>query len=1090
MAGEYELNLRDYWRILRRRKYIVIFTTVMVTVFSFLILFAQSKKEVAKFRATAKIQIEKKSNLSDAYLQTFMYGGDDLLSRQMVITSNAVMERVAKKLGRLERDPSPDYRGYILPDTVTSDQVARTPEYIQVLDRLKGQTSTDVEEYTNIVTISVTDVDKNRAADVANAVAEAYKEYNFDEMNKQSEEAFTYVKSQRDSVRQELSKATEELKDYRIKNRLTTIDVQIAEALRMSTEKEKKLLQTSEHLKELDTMLSELEDTGTLTDKTMESLIFEATSGTISSFSDQLTTLNQQREVLLRTYTESYPAVKALDEKIAAMQSKLGSQLRARRNGLRRQKELTTAELDTLQSMYESLPEKGMKLGGLEYEVETRRMLFVMLEEEYQKASIKQRYEEKQEVSIIQRAFPGRRINPPSSMAKSLVGTVIGVMLGLVFAFVMETLDTSVGTIEDVQEYVGVSVLGLIPQTSHDDIRDALEERGIEWDEKTLDRSIRLITYFDPQSSLAESYRQLRTNIQFVALEKGINTIAVTSSSMQEGKSTTTCNLALTMAQLGKRVLLVDCDLRKPSLARTFGVDREPGLTDIILGNYEPEEVMKTVHDIMVAGIGLDDAMMTTWIENLNLLTSGTIPPNAAELLGSTRMGELIEKFREEYDIVVFDTPPVLEATDARILSRKVGGTLLVYKVGEVARSRLKRMKLLLDGINAPILGVVLNGLKADISSDFQDMRYYSYYSYGHEKDTVEPWWRRLADRGIRTVKTLTGRGEEELEEEELEEEELEDVDEEMELEERSRMGDRLSGLGALFGKCRKLVLGISTVFVGAGLLWQMEVIPPGGSRGTPRIPASRERAGAGSLGHPASSETMEMKATEGSGAGGTAPPDAASDVAVLASSAAQEISPKEPPEDRARMKPAATESVGPLREETRKDPDRAEPSEVVPRAESAGSSTGPFSVHVNSHASWRAAEEEVARLLRAGYRAFAVPAHRDRVRVLVGSFGTKAEAAKRADRLRREGYADLTVVLRLPYAVRMPASFDFLDAAERERQRLSGEGYFPYILTHTSRENGSEYVVALGAFSSEKEARHFSYRLNEGELSCQVIAR
>ena len=213
-------------------------------------------------------------------------------------------------------------------------------------------------------------------------------------------------------------------------------------------------------------------------------------------------------------------------------------------------------------------------------------------------------------------------------------------------------------------------------------------------------------------------------------------------------------------------------------------------------------------------------------------------------------------------------------------------------------------------------------------------------------------------------------------------------------------MGDRLSGLGALFGKCRKLVLGISTVFVGAGLLWQMEVIPPGGSRGTPRIPASRERAGAGSLGHPASSETREMEATEERGAGGTAPPDAASDVAVLASSAAQEISPKEPPEDRARMKPAATESVGPLREETRKDPDRAEPSEVVPRAESAGSSTGPFSVHVNSHASWRAAEEEVARLLRAGYRAFAVPAHRNRVRVLVGSFGTKAEAAKRAEEI------------------------------------------------------------------------------------------
>ena len=690
-------------------------------------------------------------------------------------------------------------------------------------------------------------------------------------------------------------------------------------------------------------------------------------------------------------------------------------------------------------------------------------------------ASIRRRYERIQDVRVIQRALPGARINPPSSMARALVGTVIGLMLGLVFAFVLETLDTSIGTIEDVEEYVGVSVLGLIPQTSQDDIRDALAERGIEWNERSLDRSARLITYFDPQSSLAESYRQLRTNIQFLVMEREIKTIAVTSSSMQEGKSTTACNLALTTAQLGSRVLLVDTDLRKPSLARTFGVDREPGLTDVILGNYEAEEVIKTVHDIMMAGIGMDDTMMSSWIENLNILTSGAIHPNAAELVNSMRMQELIEQFREEYDIVIFDTPPVLEATDARILATKMDGTLLVYKVGEVARSRLKRMKLLLDSIQAPILGVVLNGLRAEISADFQDMRYYSYYSYGHE-DKEKTWWRRSLDRGIRKVNVLLGREEEfedEFEErpEEVFDEEPE-PEEEIELEERSRGTDIRAGLGALFGIYRKLLLGIAGVVVIAGLLWQTEIIRlRTGISYTPKEKISS--AG------PVSAEPEEVGETIRTG-----------ELPISLGTADAPSAPPRPADEDARSDESAaplTESIDTLASSATPSRQAVERREARPRPpQDISSGRSPFSVHISSHVAQRTAEEEAHRLLQAGYPAFTAPTHRNRVRVLVGSFRTQTEAAREAQRLRREGYADLTAVLRLPYTVRV-STFGSLDAAEAERRQLRGAGHFPYILAHRP---ASEYTVALGAFSSEKEALRFSRQLDMGGTSYQIVTR
>lgn len=206
-----------------------------------------------------------------------------------------------------------------------------------------------------------------------------------------------------------------------------------------------------------------------------------------------------------------------------------------------------------------------------------------------------------------------------------------------------------------------------------------------------------LITLRDPNSAVAEAYRTLRTNILFSSLDRPLHTLLITSTSPDEGKSTTLANLAVTMAQAEQRVLLVDCDLRRPSLHAIFGLPNERGLTSALL---EQPDGPLPVQETGVAG--------------LRLLTSGPLPPRPADLLGSRRMGALIERLRSEADIVLFDTPPVVAVTDAAVLAPRVDGVLLVLQAGQTRRDRARQARQMLEKVKANIIGVVLNGARLE----------------------------------------------------------------------------------------------------------------------------------------------------------------------------------------------------------------------------------------------------------------------------------------------------------------------------------------------------------------------------------------
>ena len=227
-----------------------------------------------------------------------------------------------------------------------------------------------------------------------------------------------------------------------------------------------------------------------------------------------------------------------------------------------------------------------------------------------------------------------------------------------------------------------------------------------------------LIVQRSPKSPIAEVFRTLRTNIQFMNSKKTLKTLLFTSTMPGEGKSWISSNLAITFAQAGKKVILIDADMRKGRLHNMFQTDKVPGLSNYLSGI---DSLGNTHNDIIKYVRG-------TEIDNLFLIPAGNIPPNPSELMGSRRMDKLREALEEKLDLVIYDAPPVLSVTDAQLLSAKVDGTLLIVRQGFAEKEGVRQAVDLLKHVNAHIIGVVLNDV--DASTD----GYYGYYGYGKEK--------------------------------------------------------------------------------------------------------------------------------------------------------------------------------------------------------------------------------------------------------------------------------------------------------------------------------------------------------------------
>jgi len=427
----------------------------------------------------------------------------------------------------------------------------------------------------------------------------------------------------------------------------------------------------------------------------------------------KLLELEFQLADLLQKYTEKHPRVMQAREQIEQMESQV----------------------------------KGFSGQELEYtrltrEIDVNKKLYAMLKEKLEEARITEA-QKVGDISIVNPAvLPSGPVAGNEKMG-IVVGAFMGLILGVALAFVLETLDTSIGTIEDVENVVKLPVLGVIPSVINDSdhgygILDRIREK-FSPPEKTeeQERLIRLFAHYNPKSPTTEAYRNIHTNLK---LNPSRKTIMVTSSGPREGKSSIAVNLSIVIAQAGLKTLLVSADLRRPVIAKTFGIKKEPGLNELLTGTIPLEEALKNVTDLMMGEMNFEEIRMTPGLENIWLLTSGRLPFNPAELIESRELNNVIEKLKMKFEVIIFDSPPILPVTDASLLAPKIDCVVVVYEIGRTSREALIRAKGQLESVGAKIAGIVLNHTKPQTEA-IATYPYYSHkYRYYGKEEPPKPY--------------------------------------------------------------------------------------------------------------------------------------------------------------------------------------------------------------------------------------------------------------------------------------------------------------------------------------------------------------
>jgi len=793
---QYDINLREYWRILKKRKFVVIVMSIVLGVFSTSLAILRAPNPL--YTTSCSIEFQTEPHIKGVYSTTISWSDADNVETQIaIIKSYAVFQRAAEKLNLIP--PASSHGDGQPQDTI-----------IRVIESLQSKVEVERESVTSILNLSVTDSNPVFAQKLANTIALTYKELHAEQQMKETKEALLYIGEQLNEVRGKLRNAEEDFNRFTQENELISIDLQSEDLLSRSKEIQNDIRKLGEVKKEFEGIRQRLKQF--IENPAGSDHDFHSTNAMAryQSTNDNLVALLLKRDTLLKDFTPKHPEVLAISHQIVENARKMAILLQLQISDMEKKEGDLRQEQEEVDRKTKVLMDKKLEFDRLKRKVELYNDMTVLLEKKNQEALIK-RSAKPEEVNIVKPALlPTQPINPPNTVATGAAGVMIGLVLGIVIGFIVETFDTSLGAIEDVEQTLGTQVLGIIPQADIKDMIEGVKEKhpgGISLPDET--RIGYLVSHFIPKSMMSESFRALRTNIQFKEAEKKSKAIAITSSSPQEGKTLVATNLAIAMAQARMKVLLIGSDLRKPALDTVFDVEMTPGLTDILMENCEWRTTVKTVMDIVMGKMTQTQIIRTPGLDNLHIITSGPIPPNPAELIDSTTFTKFIEEAKQEYDMIIFDSPPILSTADAAILAAKVDGVLLVYRVGSVSRGLLKRSTAQLRQVRSNIMGVILNGMRPDVSPDFQDYKYYSYYySYGEEGKH-----KRSRDKKKRW--SFTGR----------------EVDKERIEEQKTPVLEEGTGSGKKedkkLGKKKLALLFVAAALLAAGIVWQNRAMQP-----------------------------------------------------------------------------------------------------------------------------------------------------------------------------------------------------------------------------------------------------------------------
>ena len=473
---------------------------------------------------------------------------------------------------------------------------------------------------------------------------------------------------------------------------------------------EEQLAKAKQRLTETENNLKSFQETGKAT-------------GIAVILQNNIATLEKQKIELRKIFTEKYPDVVKINEQIENLKGEL-----------------------------QNLPESELEYARLTRDVKVNEKSYLLLQSKLEEARIADEAEKVEDVKVVNPAMTPKVPIKPKKKLAALMGLVVGLVVGVFASFVVETMDTSIGTIDDLESLLNLPVLAVIPY-----MKTKAAERKKWWgnwltgarnkregarDPRALDAMReQLIVRYGQRSSATEAYRILRTNIKVRELvEQKKTVLLITSTIPKEGKSITALNLALALAQDGFRTLLVDCDLRKALVHKIFKIDKEPGLSDILLGKVTPEKAVRNMIDIMMGDTAFiqkpEDA---PGLDNFYLLPCGQVVSNPAELLDSSELKVVFSNLKEKYDFVIVDAPPVLPVPDTIILGTKIADKLyLVYRSGFTSKIAILRAKEQLDMTKAVPSGVVLNSTtpESQLVSDYY--HHYYHYRYYTEREPEE----------------------------------------------------------------------------------------------------------------------------------------------------------------------------------------------------------------------------------------------------------------------------------------------------------------------------------------------------------------
>ena len=708
-----EIDLLSYWRILVKRRWTVLGALAIVlaaTLVGTLLM-------TPIYRASTSVQIERDAlKVVDVEGVTPVEGsgGNDFYQTQYeLLKSRALAQRVASQLGVAEGDtlerlsPRSPWAALRAMVSGTDPEEGEAPSEDALAARdaaatrliMNGVTIEPVRN-SRLVRLHFDSPDPAFSQRAANALAEAYIASNLERRFDSSSYAKTYLEDRLQELRLKLEDSERQLVEFAQKEQI----VGSGDNSGNLSEQDLGSLNTALSTARQDRIRAEARWRQAQASRGSVMLGEVGEASIIKSLQESRGKLMAEYQDKLRLYKPGYPLMVQLkgqmdemDRQIAVEVGNIKSAIQAEFLAAQEQERLLSEQMALVKTDVLDLQSRSIQYNIFKREVDTNRQLYDGLLQRYKEIGVAAGVSNNN-ISVVDAAQPGSKYKP--SITRNLaLGLLAGLMLGVLLALAFEYLDDTLKAPEDVEKQLGLSVLGVIPMLK----APMTPARALE----------------DPRSAFSESYRSVRTALQF-ATDSGVpRSLLVTSATPSEGKSTTALTLARNFAQLGKRVLIIDADLRNPSLHRALGAENSAGLSNYLAGAAKATEVI-----------------LATDTPGLMFMPTGPLPPNPAELLMGPKMLSLISIAREKFDQVIIDGPPVMGLADAPILANIANGTLLVVEAGEtritIARNALKRLL----AARAHVVGALLTKFNSKHAGHGYGYGAYNYYSYGGQEET------------------------------------------------------------------------------------------------------------------------------------------------------------------------------------------------------------------------------------------------------------------------------------------------------------------------------------------------------------------